>query len=87
MHNLPPLTTPFVLIADIDKAVIVVTTVVVEIRKMPWRTPAWPTTQLRRRKSITPQMFKIHRISTPLIQPNFNAPFSYISTSLIATDV
>jgi hypothetical protein len=33
--------------------------------------PAWPVTHERRRKSITPQMFRRHRTKTPLIHPNF----------------
>lgn len=37
-------------------------------------TPAWPTTQERRRKSITPQMLRRHRTKTPWIQPNLVAP-------------
>lgn len=74
--NLPPLTTPFVLIADIDNAVIVVTTVVVKIKIVPSTIPACATTQLRRRNSITPQIFRMHLIKTPFIQPNFNVPCS-----------
>lgn len=41
----PPLMRPFVLIADIDKDVIVVTTVVVRINKIPW--PAMSTLVLK----------------------------------------
>lgn len=93
----PPLMRPLVLIADIDKDVIVVTTVVVRINKIAWPeitldvkisrnqliesmiermmgylpTPVCATTQESRRKSITPQMLRRHRISTPWIHPNF----------------
>lgn len=73
-QDLPPLMTPFVLIADIDSAVIVVTAVVVSINKKPSMMPACPTTQLRRRKSITPHIFSRQRMSTPLIQPNLRSP-------------
>lgn len=53
----------------------VVTAVVVSISIKPSMMPAWPTTQLRRRKSMTPHMFSRQRMSTPLIHPNFSMPF------------
>lgn len=81
--NQPPFITPFVLIADIDRAVMEVTTVVVSIKTMasPTKieesifnvnyhiyylpTPACATTQLKRRKSMTPQMLRRHLTRTP----------------------
>lgn len=72
---LPPFMTPFVLIADIDNAVILVTIVVVKIKMKPSMMPACPTTQLRRKNNMTPQMFSKHLTKTPLIQPNFSIPF------------
>lgn len=72
--------TPY-LMADIDRAVIVVTTVVVNINIIDWYTPAWPTTQLKRRNNITPQMLSKHLISTPFIHPNFVRPFVPFSGS------
>uniref|UniRef100_A0A1A9UTS9 Uncharacterized protein n=1 Tax=Glossina austeni TaxID=7395 RepID=A0A1A9UTS9_GLOAU len=70
--------TPFVLIADIDNAVILVTTVVVSINTKASRMPACPTTQLRRKNSITPHILSRQRTSTPLIQPNLIIPFNML---------
>lgn len=78
---LPPLMTPLVLIADIDKDVILVTIVVVKINRKPCKIPAWPTTQLKRKNNITPQILSRHRIRTPFIQPNFSMLFFTASIS------
>lgn len=60
--------------ADIESAVIVVTTVVVNIKIVPSMIPAWPTTQLNRKNNMTPHMFRMHLIITPCIHPNFMPP-------------
>ena len=71
MTSLPPFTTPFVQIADIDTVVTVVTSadrsITMEARPM----PAWPTTHDKRRYKITPQILSRQPNRTPLIQPNF----------------
>ena len=68
----PPLIWPFVLIADMDKAVNDVTAVAKRTIKIAWPIPASATTHERRKNSITPQIFNMHLIQTPWIQPNLN---------------
>lgn len=62
VNDLPPFTIPFVHIADMDKEVITVTTAERSITSVARPIPAWPVTQDRRRKSITPHIFNRHLI-------------------------
>lgn len=66
----PPLTSPLVLIADSDSVVITHTTNDMNIISSDCAIPACATTHASRRKSITPQMFNRHGISTPWIHPS-----------------
>ena len=59
--HIPPLTSPFVHIADIDKAVIVVTTPDSRMTSTESPIPACPTTHDKRRNNITPHMLSRHR--------------------------
>ena len=56
----PPLTSPLVQIADMDKAVSVVTTAAKSMTPVVSPIPACPTSQDKRRNSITPNMFSKH---------------------------
>ena len=58
---LPPLTSPLLQMADMDKAVSVVTTLASRITRDANPMPAWPTTHDILRNSITPNMFSTHR--------------------------
>ena len=63
---------PLVQIADIDRVVMMVTTVESKMILVISRMPAWPTHQGIRKKIMTPQMFRRHLASTPLTQSNFS---------------
>ena len=84
---LPPLTSPFVHTADMERVVTTVTSADNKIMTADQPIPAWPTTHVSRRNSITPQMFNRHRSMTPFNQPNFGAaltPFGSVTcTSLL----
>lgn len=60
VNDIPPLTSPLVQMADMDRAVSVVTNVesrtITDVRP----TPAFPVTHDRRMNSITPQIFNRH---------------------------
>lgn len=71
IFNLPPATSPFVLIADMEVVVITHTTAEMAMIRRVCPIPDCATTQDNRRKSITPQMLSKHGISTPWIHPNF----------------
>lgn len=58
--DIPPLTSPLVHIADIDRVVIIVTRALSKTIREPSPIPACPTTQDNLRKSITPHMFRRH---------------------------
>jgi hypothetical protein len=58
-------------IAEVDNAVIKVTKVASRIMMVMSPMPACPTIHDTRKKIITPKMFKMQRINTPLIHPNF----------------
>lgn len=58
---LPPFTSPFVQIADIETDVIKVTTTESKIITEVSPVPAWPTTHDNLKNNITPQMFRRHR--------------------------
>ena len=72
MKNKPPLTCPFVQIADIDNVVIVVTTAARRTISDISPIPACPVSHGSLRYKITPQIFKRQGTRTPLHQPNFN---------------
>lgn len=74
---LPPLTSPFEQIADVDNAVRVVTNEETKTIRVASPMPALPTTHERRMNSITPHMFRRHRT-----WKSFTVPIIY-STSLI----
>jgi hypothetical protein len=57
--------------AERDKVVITQTRAEMPMIINDSKIPDCPTTQERRRNSITPQMFKRHGISTPWIHPSF----------------
>ena len=65
---------PFVDTADIEIVVMVVTTFDKTSTPIPSKIPACPTTHVRRRNNITPQMFRRHLMYTPSNQPNLSAP-------------
>ena len=67
----PPFICPFVDTADMEMAVRNVTTLAMVMRARPCRMPAWPMTQVRRRKSMTPQMLRRQGISTPSFHDSF----------------
>ena len=67
----PPFTSPFVQIADMDNAVMVVTTVANNTTTLDNPIPAFATIHGIRKNKITPQIFRRVGNKTPLIQPNF----------------
>lgn len=82
----PPLIRPFVETADMEMPVMIVTRLAKETMQSPSISPAWPTTQVSLRKSMTPQMLRIHLMNTPLTQPilfalSLPAFFSKLSSS------
>lgn len=66
----PPFTSPLVLMADSESVVMTQTTAEMAIIINDHRMPDSATTQLRRKKSMTPQMLRRHGMSTPTIQPS-----------------
>ena len=60
--KLPPRTSPFVQMADMESVVMVVTTAERRMTTMACQIPAWPTTHDSRKKIITPKMLSRHRI-------------------------
>ena len=70
VNNIPPFICPLVQMADMDIDVNVVTNAESKIITTDKPIPAWPTTHVSLKKSITPQIFSKHGMSTPLIQPN-----------------
>ena len=75
----PPLTSPFVQTADIDKVVNHVTTAERTMITVDQPIPACPPTHVRRKYNMTPQMLRRHRSMTPLIQPNLGATLAFLS--------
>lgn len=66
----PPFTSPLVLMAERESVVMTQTTAEMAIIINDHRMPDSATTQLRRKKSMTPQMLSRHGMSTPTIQPS-----------------
>ena len=69
----PPLTCPFVQIADIDTDVTMVTTVANNIITKDSPIPACPTIHESLKNMMTPQIFSRHGKSTPRIHPILEA--------------